>query len=411
MRKLLVVLLVLVLAVTSVLTTIPEAKAFTRVSTLTLNADENIVAPSVIDSAAGFAYFGTVALPPGTTNPAVIVKVRLSDFTRVDSLTLNTGESYLSSAVIDSAGGFAYFGTFTFPGIIVKVRLSDFIRVDSITLNTGEDGLSAAVIDTAAGFAYFGGGQTTMGGIIYPSFVVKIDLSGPVTTTCGASSCTIASNSTISNPSFGSNTLQFDATGPANTVGYANVTVPASLVPDIAQIQVTINGAVIPSSKVQTGTVTGGYWVYFTFTFHSTAHVSIALVPPVTTGGLKVTVNDQNGYGVQGATVQITAAPTGQTLPAAVVTGSDGTATFSNLSPGTYTYKVTASGYEDKQVTATVTAGQTLSSQARLTQVQQAPSQPSVDYTLYAGLGVAALVVLLGVFLALRRRRVTPKTN
>src|SRR2546422_986894 len=229
MRKLLVVLLVLVLAVTSVLTTIPEAKAFTRVSTLTLNADENIVAPSVIDSAGGFAYFaavqyasvgtiassivvkvrlsdftrvnsltlktgnnipvsavidtaggfayfgtvrvrlsnftrvdsltlnpgestlvsaviysaarfayfGTVALPPGTTNPAVIVKVRLSDFTRVDSLTLNTGESYLSSAVIDSAGGFAYFGTFTFPGIIVKVRLSDFTRVDSLTLNTG----------------------------------------------------------------------------------------------------------------------------------------------------------------------------------------------------------------------------------------------------------------------------------
>jgi len=187
--------------------------------------------------------------------------------------------------------------------------------------------------------------------------------------------------------------------------------VPASLVPDTTQIQVTINGAVIPSSKVQTGTVTGGYWVYFTFTFHSTAHVSIALVPPVTTGGLKVTVNDQNGNGVQGATVQITVAPSGQTLPAPVVTGSDGTATFSNLSPGTYTYKVTASGYEDKQVTITVTAGQTQSSQASLTQVQQTPPQPPVDYTLYAGLGAVVLVILLGVFLVLRRRRVTPKTN
>src|SRR5438093_146948 len=46
-----------------------------------------------------------------------------------------------------------------------------------------------------------------------------------------------------------------------------------------------------------------------------------------------------------------------------------------------------ASSYENKQVTATVTAGQTQSSQAGLTQVQQSPAQPSVDYVLYGGWG------------------------
>ena len=74
-----------------------------------------------------------------------MVKVRLSDFTRVASLTLNAGEDYLASAVLDAADGYAYFGTDTTPGRVVKVRLSDFTRVTGLTLAAGEDSLSAAV--------------------------------------------------------------------------------------------------------------------------------------------------------------------------------------------------------------------------------------------------------------------------
>ena len=50
------------------------------------------------------------------------MKVRLSDFTRVGALTLQSGEDWLYSAVIDTANGFAYFGTMTWPGIVVKVE-------------------------------------------------------------------------------------------------------------------------------------------------------------------------------------------------------------------------------------------------------------------------------------------------
>ncbi|MFC1506506.1 hypothetical protein ACFLQ6_05475, partial [Thermoproteota archaeon] len=53
-------------------------------------------------------------------------------FSHAGSLTLNTGENDLWSAVIDSANGYAYFGTDTGPGIVVKVNLTDFTRVGSL---------------------------------------------------------------------------------------------------------------------------------------------------------------------------------------------------------------------------------------------------------------------------------------
>ena len=133
---------------------------FTRIGALTLGGYN--VDSAVIDPGAGFAYFGTL--------PGIVFKVRLSDFTLVDSLMLAPGESSLESAVIDPLGGFAYFGTFTNPAIVVKVRLSDFTRVGALTLNAGEYNLSSAVIEPAAGFAYFG----TYG---QPGIVVKVRLS------------------------------------------------------------------------------------------------------------------------------------------------------------------------------------------------------------------------------------------
>ncbi|MGB2909298.1 MAG: hypothetical protein WBB55_01830 [Anaerolineales bacterium] len=136
---------------------------FSRVDALTLTASEYDLLSAVIDPAGGYAYFGT------GTSPGVVVKVRLSDFTRVGALTLNSGENDLYSAVIDPVGGYAYFGTYTSPGVVVKVRLSDFTRVGALTLNPGENGLYSAVIDPAGGYAYFGTYTS-------PGIVVKIDL-------------------------------------------------------------------------------------------------------------------------------------------------------------------------------------------------------------------------------------------
>src|SRR5690606_125938 len=78
-------------------------------------------------------------------------KVRLSDLTRVGSVTLNTNERP-RSMVIDPMNGFAYIGTFL--GTVVKVRLKDLTRIGAVSLPNQI--LLSTVADTSAGFAYFG---------------------------------------------------------------------------------------------------------------------------------------------------------------------------------------------------------------------------------------------------------------
>ena len=51
--------------------------------------------------------------------------------------------------MLDSAHGFAYFGTSAHPGVVVQVRLSDLTRTGSVAPADGEDDLASAVIDAA----------------------------------------------------------------------------------------------------------------------------------------------------------------------------------------------------------------------------------------------------------------------
>ena len=69
-----------------------------------------------------YGYFGTF------TSPGYVVKVDLSNQTRVGYILLEQGEDNLSSSVI--YGDCAYFGTMT--GYVVKVNLTTFTRVESI---------------------------------------------------------------------------------------------------------------------------------------------------------------------------------------------------------------------------------------------------------------------------------------
>jgi hypothetical protein len=136
---------------------------FSKVGTLTLSEGENGLRSAVIDAEAGYAYFGTY------TEPGIIVKINLSTFTRESALTLTTDERNLTSAVIDPSGTTAYFGTDTKPGRVVKIDLDSFTKVGALTLNTDEDFLKSAVIDTENKFAYFGADTE-------PGHIVKINL-------------------------------------------------------------------------------------------------------------------------------------------------------------------------------------------------------------------------------------------
>src|SRR2546425_11789528 len=96
-------------------------------------------------------------------------------FARMGGLTLPPRAFDFPSAVIDSAHGFAFFGTDTSPGRVVEVKLSDFTRVDILTLPSGEDHLTSAVIDSvdAVHAAYF---ATDTGGVVNVELTDRVGL-------------------------------------------------------------------------------------------------------------------------------------------------------------------------------------------------------------------------------------------
>ncbi|HWY28100.1 MAG TPA: hypothetical protein VNW25_02460, partial [Candidatus Sulfotelmatobacter sp.] len=136
------------------------AAGLRNAGSLVLPFNANNLSAAVIDSANGFAYFGT---SEGVI-PAAILKIRLADLTLAATLPLNPGEFSVGAAVMDS-NGFAYFGIRApsfppvSPGSVVKVRLSDFARVGTLNLGSVPGGayIQSAVIDSHSGLAYFGG--------------------------------------------------------------------------------------------------------------------------------------------------------------------------------------------------------------------------------------------------------------
>lgn len=84
------------------------------------------------------------------TTPAQIVKVRLSDRTRVGVLILQVGDGQIGSAVTDGTHG--YFGTQSSPAKVIKIRLADLARVDTKTMAAGVEGFVSAVSDGTHGY-------------------------------------------------------------------------------------------------------------------------------------------------------------------------------------------------------------------------------------------------------------------
>jgi len=162
------IVVLMLAAILGCLTPLPRANAFRYDGTLWIDPGRDDFWSAVIDTVNGYAYFGT------STAPGRVQRIRLSDFTRVGALVLNSGEDELSSAVIDP-GNYAYFGTFTSPGRVVRVGLDPFEHSGTLILGKffGDDGegyLKSAVIDTAYGYAYFAS-------MVFPPAVMKIRLS------------------------------------------------------------------------------------------------------------------------------------------------------------------------------------------------------------------------------------------
>eukprot|EP01116_Phalansterium_solitarium_P020448 TRINITY_DN6034_c0_g1_i1.p1 TRINITY_DN6034_c0_g1~~TRINITY_DN6034_c0_g1_i1.p1 ORF type:complete len:396 (-),score=62.77 TRINITY_DN6034_c0_g1_i1:384-1571(-) len=134
----------------------------------------------------------TVAIDPSGTflyaiiqsNPVRIVKINLSSFTRVGYITLNYPENGLGGPALSAAnhptGSYLYVatsntsGTNFALGAIVRVRLSDFVRLDSIALNGTLNSPHAVVIRTDNLKLYFS--ANAVSGVTFANKIVKVDL-------------------------------------------------------------------------------------------------------------------------------------------------------------------------------------------------------------------------------------------
>jgi hypothetical protein len=115
------------------------------------------------------------------------------------------------------------------------------------------------------------------------STTFTLTITAPTVSTVGCGhdlSCSVLSNSTLSNIKFAGNTIHIEADGPHGASGFANVTVPKSAVPHIETLHVFVDNSKLASSAVSITSNSTDYFVYFTFTFHSPVKIDIQLASP-----------------------------------------------------------------------------------------------------------------------------------
>ena len=107
---------------------------------------------------------------------------------------------------------------------------------------------------------------------------------------------------------------------------------------------------------LRTGTLNQSY--YEIIVFSNEISLDISYEEPPKTGNVNLTIKDNLGNPVSGATVTSNIQPDGQNS----LTGtskSDGTLTFPNIVPGTYTFMASKSGFKTRSESLTATLGET----------------------------------------------------
>lgn len=135
-----------------------NSPALARIGVITLATGENSLKSSAIDTTNGYAFFGT------RTSPGKIVRIRLSDFTRVDAITLTSGENDLYTA--SQSGNYAYFVTNAATSKVKKMNMSTFTIEASLTLPTLGQVISSVIV----------GNTLYLGTSGYPGRIYKVNL-------------------------------------------------------------------------------------------------------------------------------------------------------------------------------------------------------------------------------------------
>ena len=115
---------------------------WTRDATLVLDDGYNMITSGAIDS--DHAYFGCM------TNPGKIAKVRLSDFTQVDGLSLCDGQCSFTTTLSLDTDGMLYAGTSRgTDGLIVKIASDTMLEIDNPIILPARRAGAAAIFTNA----------------------------------------------------------------------------------------------------------------------------------------------------------------------------------------------------------------------------------------------------------------------
>jgi hypothetical protein len=158
---------------------------FTEVSSVTLaSGEDRALLANFADAKKGYAYFVTT---PSTTGPNVsrVVKIKMtpgsSPPVRIGAVDLDTVPAFIDGGSIDTLHGYAYYGTYdSDPSVsarVYKLKLEQGdvapTVVGKISLHAGEGRLAASVIDPVNGYVYFADDNT------YPGHIYQLSLNGP----------------------------------------------------------------------------------------------------------------------------------------------------------------------------------------------------------------------------------------
>lgn len=318
-----------------------EAGQMSRVGALVLDGTNGTVGTSILWSAVTdgtHIFFGTSAQN--------IVRVRMSDLAFGGALALESGESNLTTAATD--GTHAYFGTQSTERI-VKVRMSDFTRVGGIAV-TGSGGMESSVV-VPSGDLFVGSGSMAA-----DARILRISTSGSAVAGSGGMSLvgTLALPATEGRPmaafvkgdvyfatafnSPGPRLLRIATGGDLSTAGGMSVADELSLAAHGSALS-----AFTPASSAS---------LAYIGTVDTVLRIDLAATPPVTAPGTPGKPSATAGDGAATVTVvapgsggtpdsyTVTAAPGGATCS---VSGAAGSCTVSGLTNGDpYTFTVTA---------------------------------------------------------------------
>jgi parallel beta-helix repeat protein len=226
-------------------------------------------------------YTVTVKGTSGTLSRSITVTYTLQDFAlsaSPESISGNAGTS--SSSTISVAGSNGFDGS-------VSLSLSTSSSAISCSLSPttiAPSGTASSYLSCSGPAGSYTVTVSGVNGSLTRTVTLNIVVYAPAQTVdCGRNnSCSIRSDSSLSDVRFAGNSLHFTATGPTGTYGHANVTIPVSSVPRINQLKVFVDNNQLPASSVRISTDPTGayYYVYFTFTFHSPVIIEIQLSAP-----------------------------------------------------------------------------------------------------------------------------------